>query len=360
MNENPTGPDWFASVGGEITDAFAVHDMGERTAALLSGLINAQQANTAMLKVIADLIANATNQRSADLEGWDKVIPPAPLEECWGKNVRRPACADRHTEDCDYAEPPPEPKHVLLDVGTRVLFHDLVWNEETRKPERTNPKVGKIAGYDLFNSKYQINEERYGQPGEYYDFVTWAFADNRVEVHPDGPEYPPPPIPDGSFAVNSTWRMRRPNTGGAGEIVTVIRRTRGDKAELLIEFDRGPDMPKDYRRETWPATKFTEWYERYEVPTGPRVYVQGGSGVQGYIVDTKTDPDYGPRIKVHWLTPGGPEKWATPGSVGIITPEEVYRCPNGQDGEECSEGENQCELCLEAEDAEAEEIERKS
>lgn len=85
------------------------------------------------------------------------------------------------------------PKHVLLDVGTRVLVSDLEWNEQTRKPERTNPQPGRISGYDMSKSKYRWRFEF--SPGRYTEVDSWAFADNRVEVHPDGPKCPPPPQP---------------------------------------------------------------------------------------------------------------------------------------------------------------------
>lgn len=292
MTDHLTGPELFAKSLAHLDNVAECEDgVLDPEQKMGAALIYALHAQTAMQKVLGNVLATAADVFSADLDGWDDVIPPVPLKECRGKNIRRPACAERHTEDCRYAEPPPEPKHVLLDVGTRVLVSDP--HDRNCGCNNAQPYVGKIAGYDMGRTKYQINEECYGRPGEYYNFVRWAFVDNRVQVHPEGPGYVAAP-----------------------------------KAESVKQE-----------------------------PTGPRIYVQGGSGVQGYLVGAETHPERGPRIKVHWLAPGGPEKWASPASVGIITADEVNRCPNGQTGDECTEGENQCERCLADEDAEAEAIE---
>lgn len=359
----PTGPDLFgfgeaaygkAKAAGQ-QEGQPTYGSAEEVYQFRAAQHYDMQALTAAIVMLTETV-DPTGTGHADLDAWREKIGLSWLKKCKSKEWRRPQCAERHTEDCDYAEPPPEPKHVLLDIGTRVLVAPL--HDPNCTCASTQPYVGKVAGYDMGRSKYQINEERYGTPGEYYNFVKWEFVSNRVAVHPDGPEYPLPPIPDGSFAVNSTWRMRKPNTGGAGEIVTVVRRTRGDKDELLIEFDRGEDMPEDYRRDTWPSGKFTEWYERYEAPTGPRMYVQDRRGRQGYVLEVRhRDPANVLHALVQWFSPGTRAVWRAMDSVFVIAPEDVERCPNGQTRDECGSGENQCELCLAAEDAEAEEIE---
>lgn len=128
------------------------------------------------------------------MDGWRQVIPRAPLPECRSKEARRPECADRHTDDCAYADPPPEPKHELLPIGTRVLVSDWEWEDPDpwergeRKLRLKNPQAGRISGYDMHKSKYRWQRE--WEPGRYAETDSWAFADNRVEVHPDGPDVP--------------------------------------------------------------------------------------------------------------------------------------------------------------------------
>lgn len=189
MSDNPTGPELFAAVGGKMADA-QMETPGSPLE--LSDLVTAQlmatQANTAALVMFAGLYANAHGIRDRELEVWSEVIPAPPLVECWGMEARRPECAERHTEDCAYTDPVPEPKHELLPVGTRVLVSERKYADEDY-PEQ--PYVGRIAGYDMYRSKYQINPESYGEPGVYRDYVKWAFADNRVERHPEQNPTPP-------------------------------------------------------------------------------------------------------------------------------------------------------------------------
>ena len=47
-----------------------------------------------------------------------------------------------------------------------------------------------------------------------------------------------------------------------------------------------------------------------------------------------------------------------PPSGAIWPADKVERCPNGQTGDECGSGENQCEQCVMADDEEGDEIER--
>jgi hypothetical protein len=213
MTDHLTGPELFTAVGGKIHDA-----QQETTGSphALSDLAHAQlmatQAQTAALVMFAGLYADAHGIRSREIEVWTEVIPAPPLVKCWGKEARRPECAERHTEDCAYAEPAPEPKHVLLPVGTRVL----VSNPHGANCEcgSEQPWVGIVRGYDMHRSKYEIAEERYSTPGEYYNFTRWAFADNRVQPHPEQPA----PEPDSGLTkllsrFERTWDCEVFRTG---------------------------------------------------------------------------------------------------------------------------------------------------
>jgi hypothetical protein len=253
-------------------------------------VLHASLANTAALVLLAGIQADAHGVRAYELDAWDKVIPMTPMTQCKHKEARRPQCAERHTEDCPYADPVPEPKHELLKVGTRVLVHDLVYDEETHRPRKSNPEAGRISGYAAGKSKYRWQYEH--SLGHYSSHESFTFADNRVEVHPDGPECPPAPQP--------------------------------------------------VKRE----------------PTGPRIYVRNRRGKQGYVVETGKEHDDAPvRVLVQWFSPGANPVWRQVADLEIIAAEDVDRCPNGQARDECEEGENRCELCLEAEDAVAEAIE---
>lgn len=93
-------------------------------------------------------------------------------------------------------------------------------------------------------------------------------------------------------------------------------------------------------------------------PTGPALYVQHDSGKQGQVIGLRTQA---PRIyeyEVRWFKPGQPVTWAPAAQTYPIDADDLHRCPNGQTGDQCSEGENQCELCLADEDNEADMIER--
>lgn len=295
MADNPTGPELFAGASsylddianGETGDPRFGEDDNRLLYATIANAL-AVQAQTAMLATLITAVS-PDGCEPYEMDTWRAVIPLPPLKECRGKDIRRPECADRHTEDCVYVDPAPEPKHVLLDIGTRVLVSPLHSPDCTCAS--TQPYVGRIAGYDMSCSKYQINEECYGRPGTYYDFVKWEFATNRVEVHPDGPECPSP--------------------------------------------------PKPVKRE----------------PTGPRVYVERRDGLQGHIVKTYASEHGYTWATVHWYRPGRDDMNIPLETVTIIAPSKVDRCENGQTGDECGSGENQCEPCLQAEDAEADMIE---
>lgn len=291
MSDDMTGPELFSHSVLHVRDVIDPAS-DEQDSALYLGIaqVQATNANTAALVMLAGLYADAHGMPSREVEAWAEVIPATPLVECWGKEARRPQCAERHTEDCDYADPVPEPKHVLLDVGTRVLVSEPVYDEATRKVVWDNPEAGRISGYDMHRSKYQWQRE-YG-PGDYARYHSWAFVDNRVIVHPDGPECPP--------------------------------------------------VPEPVKRE----------------PTGPRLYVRHPRGKDGYVVEFGRKGEEKMAALVQWHVPGVVPVWVSMDRLTVIHPDDVDRCPSGQTRDECGSGENQCELCLEAEDAEGDEIER--
>lgn len=210
---------------------------------------------------------------------------PEPCTE----DYRRPECADGHTDDCEYEEP--EPPHELLPVGTRVLVSEPVWDENERRIVWANPEPGKIVGLDAFQTKYRWRREWNWEEGRYSENDQWALADNRVVVHPDGPECSSPPQP--------------------------------------------------VKRE----------------PTGPRTYVENRQGKQGHVVEISRREGVLIAL-VQWYSPGAQPVWKHMSTLTVIPADEVERCPNGQTGDECSSGENQCELCLQAEDEEGDMIER--
>lgn len=297
----PTGPDLFAFAEASFNKArSAGSDPDNPTFGSPEELyhfraadFHAKQAQTAAVVMLAEVISTATGANHRDFEGWREKIGVHWIKECWGKEIRRPQCEERHTEDCTYADPVPEPEHVLLSVGTRVLVSD--GHAGSCNCGKQQPYVGRIAGYDMHRSKYQISEECYGTPGEYYSFVRWAFADNRVQVHPDGPQYMP------------------------------------------------TSAPEPVKKE----------------PTGPRIYVENDRGKQGYLVDVYHHEKDGTLwYTVQFFSPGAKSVRKRADSLTVIAESQVERCPNGQTRDECESGENQCEPCRQAEDEEGDEIER--
>lgn len=194
MSDNLNGPELFGDSLAHLRDVIEPTGMDQDDALYLRiAQVRATQANTAALVMLAGLYADAHGIRSRELEVWSEAIPSPPLVECWGKDARRPQCAERHTDDCDYADPVPEPKHVLLPSGTRVLVSEPEYDEAARKVVWKNPVAGRISGYDLCRTKYRWQREY--SPGHYASSESWAFVDNRVVVHPDGPECPTAPVP---------------------------------------------------------------------------------------------------------------------------------------------------------------------
>lgn len=296
----PTGPDLFGFAEAAYDKAKAAgqkpnrptYGSAEETYQFHAAAHHGRQANTAALVMLAEVIANASGVDHDDLDAWREKIGMTWLKECRSKERRRPQCAERHTEDCPYADPPPEPKHELLPVGTRVLVSDLVYDEITRTPERKNPQAGKIVGYAGGNHKYRWRYEI--EPGWYAGHDQFAFADNRVEVHPDGPECPPDP------------RQPKPPTGPRIYVEHRITRTQGHIVGM--------------------------------VPLGEG----DGTAVP----------------EVQWYIPGAQPVRVMMSDLLFITSDTVDLCPNGQTGDECGSGENRCEPCLAVEDNEADVIER--
>jgi hypothetical protein len=110
-----------------------------------------------------------------------------------GKQVSGPfEQVTSYVHDTQPPEPKPkEPKHELLPVGTRVLVSD--WFRDRDGIRRTNPVAGRISGYNMHRTKYRWQREY--STDHYASEDSWAYADNRVTVHPDGPKCPPAPQP---------------------------------------------------------------------------------------------------------------------------------------------------------------------
>lgn len=212
---NPTGPDLFRSAAIEL-------DGAKNTRDLLSALVLSVQAQTAAIVMQTEEMATPTGTDNGDLDAWRMVLPPeAPWTtvtfevdgdtvrdgeegETWEAQYRVPqhvADDPRLTEEMaeQFSSPRhvrltlrPEPKHELLPVGTRVLVSERKHFDEDYPQQ---PYVGLVAGYDMHRSKYQIRPEIFSEPGTYFEHVRWAFADNRVERHPEQNPTPPAPEP---------------------------------------------------------------------------------------------------------------------------------------------------------------------
>lgn len=101
---------------------------------------------------------------------------------------------------------------------------------------------------------------------------------------------------------------------------------------------------------------YTDPVREPQKPTGPRIYVEHRHGKQGHVVDVSSMNGI-LMFLVQWHVPGTRPLSKAADSVMIIPADHVQRCPNGQTGDECGSGENQCEPCRQAEDAEGDEIE---
>jgi hypothetical protein len=108
-DDNLTGPELFeqsmAHLNDVINPASFDQDNNELLQIAQTCAINAQ---TAAIVMLAGIQADVHNLYRRELEVWGEVIPTPPLVECRGKEIRRPECAERHTEDCAYTDPPRE------------------------------------------------------------------------------------------------------------------------------------------------------------------------------------------------------------------------------------------------------------
>lgn len=122
----PTGPKLFAEAEERRTEAAMASSHDERMYQLGQALVAAVQANTAAVVMHTETTANAGGVDNFELDSWTKVVTPTPFTECKGKEWRRPACEERHTEDCQYADPPtPAPEPVKQEpTGPRVYVEN--------------------------------------------------------------------------------------------------------------------------------------------------------------------------------------------------------------------------------------------
>jgi hypothetical protein len=181
----PTGPDRFGFAETDH-DKARQYEYGHPKEAYhrQAAQFHATQAHTAALVMLTEVIANATGTDHHDLDAWREKIGLTWLKECRSKNERRPQCAERHTDDCAYVDPVPEPKHVLLPVGTRVLVSEkMIKQLDGTITYPGQPWVGKIHGYDTGRTKYRIWPQT--ELDTYSAVERWAFADNRVQPHPE-------------------------------------------------------------------------------------------------------------------------------------------------------------------------------
>lgn len=235
MTDTPTGPSHFSASLEELRAAFENNEPNDdfytaRAVALLSSLVSAVHAQTAMMAMHIDAVTKG--HPPYEMDAWREVIPLPPLKECRGKENRRPECTERHTDDCKYADPPPEPKHVLLDVGTRVLVTEKGRDQEGWLRYR-NPVAGRISGYDMSRSKYQWQEEF--DTGMYYTFNRWTGVGNHVEVHPDGPECPPPPQPVKREPTGPRMYVEN-HHGKQGHVLEVLHIEKDDSLWYRVQF----------------------------------------------------------------------------------------------------------------------------
>lgn len=189
MTDELTGPELLKQSMAALRDVIEPKSADQDNAMLLG--VSTVHALHALTAAVLMSVENSHQYPPYETETWRDVIPLPPLKECKSQESRRPQCEERHTEDCVYADPIPEPKHVLLPVGTRVLVSEPEWDENEHRTVWRNPKPGKIVGYDMSRSKYRWRHE-YGL-WRYASHDSWAFVDNGVVVHPDGPECPPEP-----------------------------------------------------------------------------------------------------------------------------------------------------------------------
>jgi hypothetical protein len=109
----PTGPDRFGFAEADH-DKARQYEYGDPEEAYhrQAAQYHATQAQTAVLVMLVEVIANATGTDHDDLDAWREKIGLTWLKECRSFTQRRPQCAEQHTDDCDYAnnrvQPHPE------------------------------------------------------------------------------------------------------------------------------------------------------------------------------------------------------------------------------------------------------------
>lgn len=108
----PTGPDLFAFAEAAYGKARAagsksgnqLYGSAEEFYQFQAAEHHGRQAQTAAIVMLTEVIADAANVFHCDLPGWREKIGATWLKECRSKEIRRPACEERHTDDCIYAD----------------------------------------------------------------------------------------------------------------------------------------------------------------------------------------------------------------------------------------------------------------
>ena len=236
----PTGPDLFGFAEASYGKAKAAgqdpknptYGSPEEIYQFRAAEHHRGQALTAAIVTLTEVIAESAGLFHSDLPGWREKIGTTWLKRCRGREIRRPACEERHTDDCAYADPPPEPKHKILPVGTRVLVSEKERDREGWLRYR-NPVAGRISGYDLHKSKYRYQIEY--EPGVYAGYDSWAFVGNHVEVHPDGHLCPPPPQPVKHEPTGPRVYVEN-QRGKQGYVVEVLHIEKDDSLWYRVQF----------------------------------------------------------------------------------------------------------------------------
>lgn len=126
-SDNYTGPELFADASGHIDDIEAGETgdprFGEDDNRMLYATIASARSTQALTAAVLMLV-DTLDGEPYEMDAWREVIPRPPLKECKSKEVRRPECAERHTEDCDYADPVPAKPVKQEPTGPRVYVQD--------------------------------------------------------------------------------------------------------------------------------------------------------------------------------------------------------------------------------------------
>lgn len=344
----PTGPDLFGF--GEAAYSKA-QQAGQRNGNRMFGSdeeiyqFNAaehydRQANTAALVMLTEVIARIAGTSHPDLDAWREKIGMSWLKECRSKEDRRPQCAEWHTEDCPYSDP-------MIPVGTRVIF-------------LPRPAGGNAQG--------EVKEQKRLASGKYRLRVQWDGAELSWVDQTDVIAITHTELPVGTRVLVSDSMTRHEYTvelDGQPWTGKIIGNATNGCYKIAREYGDG------YYGEEHPSYVFKD--ERVRIhpdgpacplppepvkqePTGPRMYVRNRKFKQGHIVAMRAREGF-LMAQVQWYVPGTVPVWTHMSDLIIIGADEVERCPNGQTGDECGSGENQCELCLAAEDEEGDMIE---